>query len=229
MEEKKSNKGLVIVLVILLLAFASVAILLGTGVVKSPFVKCEKCKDTTTTVTNTEKKETTEISSTSKFVIDVSKKVEIGYVGITDLGTISLDGKEYDVKYETNDNGGMYLYLGDKKIESGDVKFIAVMDEKYLVLDLNRDVITIYDSNLNKVEEVGDSRSFIDNNKIVKGTYDISNSIIDNKTMVYYKCDIDSNNEYDSTLKHGIIKFENGKYTKTELMTVENVFCAQAR
>ena len=55
MEGKKSNTGLVIFLVILLIAVTAVCTLLATGVVKSPFVK-EDCKDKTTVVTNDDKK-----------------------------------------------------------------------------------------------------------------------------------------------------------------------------
>ena len=44
-KEKKNNNGLVAFLVILLLVFAAGSVLLFTGVVKSPMVKCEETKE----------------------------------------------------------------------------------------------------------------------------------------------------------------------------------------
>ena len=77
MEGKKSNKGLVIVLVILMLAFAAVSILLGMGIVKSPFVK-DCCKDTTTVVEDNNKKTESKSSDEryKEYIANLAKNVK---------------------------------------------------------------------------------------------------------------------------------------------------------
>ncbi|MBQ3475105.1 MAG: hypothetical protein IJH20_02945 [Bacilli bacterium] len=67
MENKKSGKGLVICLTIFMLVFAACAVLLFTGVIKSPMVKCE---DKTTEKTSTKTDDDTKKSSTTEKTVD---------------------------------------------------------------------------------------------------------------------------------------------------------------
>ena len=65
-----------------MLVFAAVSILLGMGIVKSPFVKCEKCKDTTTVIDDIKKTDTktaddTKTTTNTVSDSDISKKTEI--------------------------------------------------------------------------------------------------------------------------------------------------------
>ena len=78
MENNKKGNGLVIFLIILMIVFASLTILLGTGVLKSPFVKCEECKDTTTVVEDNNKK--TEFMSSDErykeYIANLAKNIK---------------------------------------------------------------------------------------------------------------------------------------------------------
>ena len=65
-ENKKSGKGLVITLIVLLVAFAACAALLFTGVIKSPMVKCEeKTTEKTNTKTDSDTKKDSKVEDTS--------------------------------------------------------------------------------------------------------------------------------------------------------------------
>lgn len=78
-ENKKSGKGLVITLIVLLVAFAACAALLFTGVIKSPMVKCEEKvveKTSTKTDDDTKKSSTTEKSADERYKDYISKLAE---------------------------------------------------------------------------------------------------------------------------------------------------------
>lgn len=101
MEGRKSNKGLVICLIILLLAFVCISILLGMGIVKSPFVKCDDCKDKTTVVTNDDKKADTK-TVTSKtaderykeYISNLASSIKENYVSDHEIDEASHESKD---------------------------------------------------------------------------------------------------------------------------------------
>lgn len=66
-ENKKSGKGLIIFLIILVIALATVGTLLFTGVIKSPMVKCE---EKTTEKTDTKTDSDTKKSSTTEKTVE---------------------------------------------------------------------------------------------------------------------------------------------------------------
>ena len=120
MENKKSGKGLVICLTIFMLAFATCAALLFTGVVKSPLVKekeckCTKCTDTKTddnknkngSVTNKEYQvgDVITFNNESWHVIKASSTSDDYVVALKDESLADLNGKPYYTCPAEDDNG----------------------------------------------------------------------------------------------------------------------------
>lgn len=247
--EKKKGKGLTVFLIILVLLLGVVAVLSFLGIFNiNTFNK--KTTDTTISDKKTDSKKASKKNDNTSvnvsedkptYLINVDKYVkEDG--GTYDLGTLTIDGKKYNVKYEdihdiNTNTFASNLYFNDTKIEVGYVHYIAVMDGKYVVINTSGTamggIVTLYDSNFNKVEEIGDSKSFTRNtndNKNTRGTFEEIDQVISSNEMIVYKCLPGSEgDEYNQTLKQKMITFKDGKYTEKELLTVENVYCKQLK
>ena len=245
MENQKSKKGLIaFLIVIILLLITALGLLLG-GVIKNPFIKETASTDKTTKTTKSSDSTKTagDKKESADYFIDVDKIVKDEF-GTFDLGELTIDGKQYKVKYEliedaANNNFAHNLYFNDKKVAEDDIHYlhyIAIMDGKYLVFNNSGTaiggIVTLYDSNFNKVDEIGDSHGFSSRSEdgdIVRGSFEQKDQIIDSNTLIVYKCIDNPDSPYDQTLKEKMISFKDGKYTEKELLTVENVYCKQLK
>lgn len=129
MEGRKSNKGLVICLIILLLAFICISVLLGMGIVKSPFVKCDDCKDTVVT-DNTKNDSNEKVVKETRYYQYCSDT----YQEIDSSGNPIYKCSEIEL---SKDGTAKIAYRGVN--DMNDKTGIYVEDDKYIVLALNTD------------------------------------------------------------------------------------------
>lgn len=245
MENQKSKKGLIaFLIVIILLLITALGLLLG-GVIKNPFIKETTSIDKTTKTTkSSDKNDNTLVEDNGKYIFKISESENVSEISggkIYELGNITLDGKNYKVKYEliedvANNNFAHNLYFNDTKLEVFDPEYIAVMDGKYLLISHRvpgRAIVDLYDSNFKLVEEeIGNSRSFYGESSDLRTEGEYNSYIINNKTAMLYKCEdvnYDSNSIYNMSLVQKVITFENGKYSTKDVMTVKNVSCMQRK
>ncbi|MBQ3475208.1 MAG: hypothetical protein IJH20_03465 [Bacilli bacterium] len=116
MENKKSGKGLIITLVVLLIAFAACAVLLFTGVVKSPMVKCEeKVVEKTSTKTDDDAKKSSTTEKTAderykEYVSNLASEIKAYYNNskgrTTSLSSYASDS--FKVYYDVYSGFGSY-------------------------------------------------------------------------------------------------------------------------
>ena len=146
MENKKSNKGLVIFLIILIILLGTGLGLLLSGVVKNPFIKektcqkCTKCDVKTTEDTKLDKKEEKETRyyQYKKEVPDLNKE-----------GTVY---KTYEIELNKDGTAKIdFLNVLDNNPKTG----IYVEDDKYIILALNNDNDQCYEGNYNAIVSDG--------------------------------------------------------------------------
>lgn len=232
--KQKSNKGVTILLIVIII------ILLGL----SGYLAYDKfmVKDTKPAVNDTTKTTDTATSVDSinkeiskergEYYIKVDSSTRENFYNKT-LGTFLINDEKKEVRFNElkGEEPVFELMIGDKSIlkkavvESGLPSFVALMDEKYIVMffeggSANR--MVLYDLNGNGITSFGNSLGEIE----VNANYlDIIDSlIIDDKNLMYYDCKFNNGPGTEELTQYNI-NFENGKYTEKVISTKQNVTC----
>lgn len=243
---RKKGNGLVIFLVVLLLGITMAGTLVFTGVINSPFIKCDEKETKCDTTTKEDgKKSATEETSSYK-LIEVDQE-SLSKTDTNKLATIKLGDKEYDItsKYKEEVNGTKIWnnYIGDKQVELNKIDSIVVFDNSFVVLRYDSTstkgnyLLKIYDKDLSLVDEdfhlYTDGFSNInirDEAEKITVNNNIKNSIIDDNHMLVTECYSPSREEQKGQdYIEKLITFKDGKYSVEEIIVVKNIFCSAQR
>lgn len=247
-EKKKRSTGLIVLVVILLITIVGLVlfILNDRGIVRiydkiSIVNQKEKCKEE-------EKEETKESDEATVIKVDNST---LSKTEVNTIGKVTLGGNEYKVtmKYKEEINGiDLWLiFVGNTQLEMNNLEYLAVMDDSYLVAKANGTsnknlyTIKIYDKNLKEINDgtyhyyayafdvVSTSGTVLDSVN-VKVTNNYKDKIIDKNRILVSECTNARNiNNHNQDFVQEVLKFENGKFTREEVLVVENVFCNPQR
>ena len=246
MENKKSNVGWIILTIVLLLIIGGLSfiILKDKGIIKIG----NSTKENTKTETKAEEKNKKE--SKSERELQLIKGLDDYKDGENKLGKITFYGKEYEVKVVPKveyDEKTYDLYIGDKKIENVIVKYVAVMDDSYIVVRSVNPVsetvqnLTIYDKDFNespvssvsitsKFKVINNDGTISDTTPTANGKIDTTKEVIDSNHLIIAECTPARNSaNYNQDYVEKLYSFENGKVEIEELTVVENIFCSAQR
>ena len=243
MENKKSNVGWIILTIVLLLIIGGLTfiILKDKEIIKIG----NNTKETTKTETKVEEK--TKKESKNEEELQLIKGLDEYKDGENKLGKITFYGKDYDVKVVPKiayDEKTYDLYIGDKKIENVIVKYVAVMDDSYIVVRSVNPVsetsqkLTIYDKDFNespvsnisitsKFKVINNDGTISDTTPTANGKIDTTKEVIDSNHIIVAECVKSKNPEnHNQDYVEEIYNFENGEIEIEELTTVENIYCS---
>ena len=213
---KNNGKGKNIVIVFLIL------IVLGLSgfIVYDKYVKEEVNTNETKNTTVTEKEESNEVKEVETTKTGVIYSGEI-IKEDKDFGTINLFGKEETVKYVSNEQK---LYISNKSIDltNSGLNNIVVMGN-YLVLGLDGSGyrFEIYNSSLEKVDQVGNSLGLLIGTKT-----NTDKLVIDDNNIIYYECKTDNSS---SNLETYNLKIKDNNIEKVLISVNQNVDCTAQR
>ena len=229
--KQKSNKGIIIVLIILIVLLAGYIVYDEFIAKDTKPVVNETTKTTdTTTKDESDNKEITKVRD--EYYIKTDTSTRENFYNKT-LGTFLINGEKKEVRFNElkGEEPVFELMIGDKSIfkqaevESGLPSFVALMDEKYIVMFFEGDylnVMILCDLNGNRIDSFGGSLGEIDNIKNISDIID--NLIKDDKNLIYYDCKFNNGPGTEELTQYNV-NFENGKYTKKVISTKQNVTC----
>ncbi len=219
--EAKNSKGIVILIVVLSLLVVG----LGGYLVYDKVFKDNNIKENQN---NNNKAYSVLVSDICPASGDCSKN----------LDDITLDGNTYKVSiqiYDVDseswiDSENDYITVNNKKLDlNGFIKFIAVMNNEYLLVGTNQmapgDEYTLwlFDKNLNLVEEFY-------TNLQGQEIFNLSKDILDNNTtLLYHVCAMEEvivDDQNPQKLTTYSVKFANGTFNETQLNVIHNTFCS---
>lgn len=196
------------------------------------------------------KEETKEVEKEEAEVLKVNKTT-LSKNRTNELGKITLNNKEYkvkmDYKEEINGTDLWIVTVGDTQLELSDLDYLAVMDDTYLVAKAegsknnNMYTIKIYDKDLKEVNdgtyhyyahtfEVVSTSGTVLESVDVNVTNNYKDKILNKNEILVTECtDARDTNNHNQDFVQEILKFENGKFTREEILVVENVFCNPQR
>ena len=252
-EKKKKSKGLIALVIILSVLVVGLVlfILNDRGIIriydKISIVNKEESKKKEEP--KEEPKEETKVSDEAE-VLKVDKS-SLSKTSSNDIGTITLNNKEYkvkmDYKEEINGTDLWLIYVGDVQLELSDLEYLAVMDDSFLVAkadgssNKNLYTIKIYDKDLKEINdgtyhyyayafEVVSKSGTVTDSVDVKVTNNYKDKILDKNRILVSECASARNtSNHNQDFIQEILKFENGKFTREEVLVVENIFCSPQR
>lgn len=176
---------------------------------------------------------------TRDFIIDMNKYNDLhndGTEKTVDLGKVNVDGKELQLKYVANEGNGLgdVLYIENKKIsEMISLDYIAVMDNKYIVLGTSKAAgireTKLYNSDMEEIIPLGNTLSYFSEDDSISEVFEPLDLVKDNKTLIFNVCDSNERDLYDQLFYQYKIEFNNGAYNITKLKTINNVMCNSSR
>ncbi len=195
------------------------------GIIKTGYTIKETVVEKTTTNDSNATNNKDTVKNESKY------RLYSGELSIDDMdfGKVEFNGKEVNIKYIFDDTNLLSkIYVDDKVIEISNqgISNIAIMGD-YLVIGyekMSNYKFEIYNSNLEKVEEVGNSFGAILGNKA-----DTSKWIIDENNLIYYQCTPDYSSRDNDKLETYNLKINGTKIEKVLLSTNTGLICSSQR
>ena len=245
--KKKSNAGLVFLLILFMLITAGMTIFILFEDKIMDFIKPSNKEETKEV--EKEKCEPEIIKEdTSNYQIIKIESDKLEKTQDNNVGTITVGDKSYSVKIGLKDEidgiAKWNIMLGDKQLSFINISYVAVLDDSFIVIKGQSDgntlsSIEVYDKNLDKValgnyyNNVANAFSIIStsgqvlNNVDVNVTANYEDNVIDSKHMILALCTNPRNkNNNNQDYVETLLTFDNGKVTEKEILVVENVFCS---
>ena len=229
MENKKSNVGWVIITIVLLLIIGGLSfiVLKDKGI-----IKIGKDSNKTETKVEDKTKKESKKEEVNKTENETKYRLYSGELTIEDkdFGKVEFGGKEVSMKYSFDtENLKSKVYVDNKVIEISNqgLNNIAIMGD-YIVIGYELRggsyKFELYNSKLEKVEEVGNSFGAILGIKA-----DTSKWIIDENNLIYYQCTSDYTTSDNDKLETYNLKITDSKIEKVLLSSNQGVACSPQR